>query len=251
MKKFLLFLVFSSLFLSLGVYTARFLPHIKQVSSHLPSLDFGLKPSPYPLQNRPFVLLLIGKNGGATIEKTLLSILCQKYDSFRMIYIDDASSDGSLQHAKHILSTKRPSFPVHIIENQTSEGWAANLFKALPFCEDDEIVVMMHTHDLLAHEWVLERLNQYFANPNLWFCCCQARQTPSFEKMAPPAPSKEQFLHFNKTSFDPFYLPAFVVKLLKNHSPQENFIPALLAQTQNHFQYIPETLCLTPQGEAL
>jgi hypothetical protein len=48
-------------------------------------------------------------------------------------------------------------------------------------CEPQEIVVVLGGDDWLAHEWVLSRLNQYYANPDLWMTYGQYREYPSYD----------------------------------------------------------------------
>ncbi len=61
--------------------------------------DNGFTPSQFPLVRRSFVVFICGYNNGAFVEKTLRSVLSQAYDSYRVIYIDDASTDGSFEAA--------------------------------------------------------------------------------------------------------------------------------------------------------
>src|SRR5690242_9474840 len=64
----------------------------------------GFRATSYPQQNLPFVIVIIGRNNGAYLEKTLQSIFFQNYENFRILYVDDASDDGSFDLAQELIN---------------------------------------------------------------------------------------------------------------------------------------------------
>jgi hypothetical protein len=46
---------------------------------------------------------------------------------------------------------------------------------------DEEIVAVLNGDDWLAHEWVIARLNQYYADPDLWLTYGEARDYPTYQ----------------------------------------------------------------------
>ena len=46
-------------------------------------------------EHKPFVVIVPSYNNSEWVERNLRSIFEQKYDNFRVIYIDDASTDGT------------------------------------------------------------------------------------------------------------------------------------------------------------
>ncbi len=253
------------IFFVLGLFLAPLKTNISKIlffKKTAPVLDFGFKATPYPLKNHPFVIIIVGRNNGATLEKTLNSTLSQKYDNFRIIYIDDGSTDGSAKLARDILYASDAACHVQCIENPSSLGINANLVKAIHSCQDEEIVALLQEDDFLAHEWVLEKINQYFINPDVWFTFTSAMQYPSFTPIPPPSSMKEDFekekLH--KTSFLNFYLPCFYAKLFKQIDPSDitktfpenhplTYIIPMLEMGEHHFHYIPAVLYLTTTDE--
>ena len=141
-------------------------------------LDNGFRPAQYPCQNRSFVIFICGFNNGAFLEKTLRSVFSQVYDNYRLIYIDDASTDGSFELARDCISQSGYSSRATFVHNDQRLGLLANLVRAVQVCKDQEIVILLHGQDWLAHEWVLERLNQYYADPDLWLTYGQYREFP-------------------------------------------------------------------------
>ncbi len=134
-------------------------------------------PAPFPIQHRPFVLFFSGRNNGAFVEAALQSAFSQRYDRFRVVYVDDASTDGSDYLAETALQGKGTFF-----RNEAPLGWVANLKRVAAACQPEEILVVPGANDALAHEWVLERLNAYYAQPELWFAYGQAVELPSFAR---------------------------------------------------------------------
>src|SRR3990167_9582444 len=65
--------------------------------------DNGFRCSEYCLEQKPFVVVISGYNNGAYLERTLRSIFSQVYDRYRLIYIDDASTDGSAALAQECI----------------------------------------------------------------------------------------------------------------------------------------------------
>jgi glycosyltransferase involved in cell wall biosynthesis len=193
------------------------------------TLENGFHPSPYPLQNHPFVILVVGRNHGATIEKTLTSLFSQKYENFRIHYVDDGSDDGSLELARALLYDMKYLIPTTLTHNEKSLGAPACLFAAVQECLDEEIIVIVEPHDWLSHEWVLEKLNQYYANPDLWLTYGQCRKYPTFELKDP---------------MNPFPLPTFYASLFKKLQKKDctSYMPSLLDMAKDHVQHLSDIL---------
>jgi len=131
----------------------------------------------YPMINHSFVILIVGYNNGAWVEKTLESACRQNYSNFRIVYIDDGSEDGSFELVKDLA---QENSLVTLVHNEKKLGVLANYLQAISSFEPDDIVVVLKGEDWLAHEWVLSRLNQYYANPDLWITYGQSRLYPTY-----------------------------------------------------------------------
>jgi len=51
----------------------------------------------------PLVILICSYNNEPWIEKNLDSVFCQQYENFRVIIVDDASTDKTLQKYKEYI----------------------------------------------------------------------------------------------------------------------------------------------------
>lgn len=262
MGRLFLFLILVGVAFGASFSWARLQTKGKIISQEAPLfLDHGFTATSYPLENHPFVLVIIGKNNGASVSKTLDSVFQQNYDNFRVVYVDDGSQDGSFSLVQELISQSQHALQVQLVRNEQSEGFLACLYRTVHDCLDEEIVVVLQGEDWLAHEWVLQRLNAYYANPDLWMTYGQYREYPSFQLGASRpirlADWKEK--GFRSYPFTSFHLTTFYASLFKqirgdDLTEQGKFFPAafelaymlpLLEMAQGHFQYIGEILYIS------
>ncbi|MBI3236424.1 MAG: glycosyltransferase family 2 protein [Chlamydiales bacterium] len=120
-------------------------------------------------EHKPFVIIIPSYNNSLWVEKNLGSVLSQKYDNFRVLYIDDASTDDTYEKVESILS--KAFIPYELYRNPKQLGACENIYRAVASCDLNEIIVMVDGDDWLAHEHVLERLNEVYADPDVWMSC--------------------------------------------------------------------------------
>ncbi len=134
----------------------------------------------YPFsKNKEFCVIVCSYNNSRFVEKNLRSIFEQDYPHFRVIYIDDCSTDGT--------SEKVASFPqqknhMTYIRNTKRMGAAYNFYMSIRDCRDEEIIVIVDGDDWLAHEGVLSQLNQVYQNPDIWLTYGQYLDYPTFQQ---------------------------------------------------------------------
>lgn len=167
MKRFFFILVLIGIGFALGFSSWEIGQKIRAKKGKAKSLKAVYATHPI-LKNCPFVIVVAAYNNVSTSEQTLLSILNQKYDNFRLIYIDDGSNDGSYETATRFLKNHPLSARVSLLHNEEHQGTIESLYRALHTCKSDEIVLLFEGKEFLAHENVLSRLNHYYANPDVW-----------------------------------------------------------------------------------
>jgi glycosyltransferase involved in cell wall biosynthesis len=216
-----------------------------------PSSSFH--PSPYPLHNRPFVVVVIGHNNGAFLEKTLQSIFSQTYADYRVIYIDDASDDGSFELARDLIFENSQMMRVALVKNERRLGTLANLARAVRSCQDGEIVVVVGGEDWLSHEWVLLRLNQYYADSDLWMTYGQYREYPQYSLglSKPMEGTSLRQMPFTASHLKSFYAGLFK-KIPKQEFGEEGrfflggaelaYMLPMLEMALGHSTFVPEIL---------
>lgn len=221
-------------------------------------LGNSFQPDPYSLKNRQFVALIVGHNNGAYVQKTLDSVFRQNYEHFRVVYIDDGSSDGSFELARDLIYSGDFPGEASFVRNEERIGILANLARVIETCLDEEIVVVLEGEDWLAHEWVLQRLNAYYANPDLWMTHGQWREFPGYGlgQTGPLTETDWKEKGFRGQNFVPGPLRSFYAGLFKKIKEndliyQGKFFPVcgdlaymlpMLEMAKDHFQFISETL---------
>ncbi|MBF8262946.1 MAG: hypothetical protein HW387_611 [Parachlamydiales bacterium] len=256
MKKAVLW-IFGLLLFTCGSFAAgRYVHQHRQsrVVQNSPNIDNRFSPADFPTQKRSFVLLICAFNNGAFLEKTLRSVSGQSYENYRLIYIDDASTDGSAALAADCINACGLSHRTTLVRNEQRLGTLANLMRAAQVCEDQEIIVMLGGNDWLAHEWVLSRLNQYYANPDLWLTYSQYCDFPSYRPGISRDIQQIEWSHLRSSPFVATHLPTFYAALFRRISEadllfQGAFWPQaavmaimlpMLEMARDHFQFVPD-----------
>ena len=240
MRSFLFFLVFAAALFFAGFGAARFgaveiLSKRFSEKCHL-SEKGGFRAALYPEKKLPFCIAIIGRNNGAFLEKTIRSALFQSYEKFRVIYVDDGSDDGSFELAQEVVETRAELDKIQMIRNEEPLGLFRSLASVAQRCADGEIVVVLEGKDWLAHEWVLNLLNRYYADPDLWMTSGNTCNFPSY-----------QIGKQNESSF-PFC--SFYARVFKNMQEDSDDVSlSLLEIAKGHCQALQEILCITPSLE--
>jgi hypothetical protein len=125
-----------------------------------------------PVQNniveKPIVVVIPSYNNAQWFQLNLGSVLGQKYSNFRVIYVDDCSTDDTFNLVTNYVNQLGFSHKVWIIRNKTRRGALGNLYSAIHSCKDNEIIVTVDGDDWLYNDRVLARVNQVYADTNVW-----------------------------------------------------------------------------------
>jgi glycosyltransferase involved in cell wall biosynthesis len=111
-------------------------------------------------------------------ERNLSSVLAQNYRSFRVIYIDDCSSDRTGELVEQFIADRGSDDWIRLVRNPVRAGALQNLYRAIHLCDDDEIVILLDGDDWFAHDGVLRRVNETYASSNCWMTYGQYRSWP-------------------------------------------------------------------------
>ena len=120
------------------------------------------------LEERPIAVVIPSYNNADWHLNNLSSVLKQEYENYRVIYLDDASPDGTGQLVSKYLSENDTRNKVTLIRNTERVGSMANIYRAVWMCHPSEIIVTVDGDDWLSHEFVLQRINEAYADPNVW-----------------------------------------------------------------------------------
>lgn len=115
-----------------------------------------------------FVIVTASYNNKEWYQKNLLSLFVQEYENWRLIYIDDASEDGTGTLVEQFVHEHGMQKRVIIVKNSSRRGHFANQYDAIHSCDPSEVVVILDGDDWLAHDQVLGRLHEIYQDDDVW-----------------------------------------------------------------------------------
>ncbi len=140
-------------------------------------------------EHKSFVVVIYAQNQAAWCERALRSVFEQDYEHYRLILVDDGSSDGTSEKARHFIVENNQEEKALLIRNETKMGRIASLYRALDTCLDREIILPLDGKDWLASPLVLKQLNSVYQNPDVWVAFGKGIEYPTYEKMEAAEPS--------------------------------------------------------------
>jgi glycosyltransferase involved in cell wall biosynthesis len=139
------------------------------------------------MKKNKFKIIIASYNNEDWVEYNIASILNQTYDNYEVIYVDDCSSDRTNELVTALVGNNDK---FNIIRNEQRVGEEAiyNYIRFFDSLEDDEIVINMCGDDWLFDENVINKINEYYNNNNVWMTYGQFYVydgTPMSEKANP------------------------------------------------------------------
>ncbi len=210
----------------------------------------------------PFVIIIPSYNNSAFCEKNLHSVFEQKYQNFRVIYIDDCSTDDTFTKVQALVDKAGQNQRVTLLHNEKNRGSLANFYYAIHSCKDNEIIVALDGDDFLAHELVLAKLNRVYTKENAWLTYGNYLDYPSFKQEVVTckkiADSVVRQNRFRKAPWVSSHLRTFYASLFKKIKLEDflyngRFYPMagdlammypLLEMAGKHSVFIPDVLYL-------
>lgn len=118
-------------------------------------------------ENKRFVIVIPSYKNSTWCEKNILSCLTQNYSNYRIIFTDDCSPDDTFEKVSKVVENHFNKSKVTLVKNTVRKGALENLYDMIWSCEDEEIVVSVDGDDWLAHDNVLNKLNEVYSN-DVW-----------------------------------------------------------------------------------
>jgi glycosyltransferase involved in cell wall biosynthesis len=117
---------------------------------------------------KPIVVLITSYNNERWVEKNLNSVYMQKYENYRVIYVDDCSSDKTYERVLQSVREHNKQYKFTVIRNSERRNAMANFYTSIHMCKDEEIVVTLDGDDWFAHDHVLAYINNVYSDPKIW-----------------------------------------------------------------------------------
>ena len=209
------------------------------------------------VKQHKFVFVVTSYNNINFYEKNLSSIFSQKNKNFRLIYIDDASTDNTYEAVDCWLKNHNFCDQTILIKREKNLGGLQNIYEACHKCSNDEIICLVDGDDWLASNDVLDILESYYNN-GAWLTYGQFIHHPSAKLGLCSEYSKEELIS-QKTRSLPWrcsHLKTFYAGLFKKIKKEDlvyddQFITSatdlaimfpMLDMATTNVRYIPEIL---------
>ena len=173
--------------------------------------------------NNRFTVVIPFYNAEDFVERSLFSVLTQKYKDFNIVLINDGSTDSSDEKIKIIISDFGDK--ITYIKNEKRLGAMHNHQMAVfNYCEPNDIVIHLDGDDWLSDKKVLSYINDFYNEHNCLMMYGQAKYLSGRDGNAKPYTSKEEFE--NKRNIFQFYIShirtfrAFLFHEIKNQDPE-------------------------------
>lgn len=153
-------------------------------------------------EKNKIVVIVPGYNPGIFIEKCYASLISQKYDNFRAIFIDDCSTDGSFIN---LPKDNR----ITMLRNEIRKTALENLHNTImEHCKSDEIVVILDSDDWFPNKKVLQYIDEQYKAHDCWISYGQASWTDGRRGFASEY-LEQEFSNIRKAPFRVSHLRTF------------------------------------------
>ena len=132
------------------------------------------------IPEKHFVVIICSYNNSQWYQNNLDAVFNQDYSNYRVIYVDDCSSDNTGNLVQHYIKEKNQNHRCKIILNKKRKLKMQNMYEVIhQHCKDNEIVVEYDGDDWFAHNQALTRINKEYSNPEIWITYSQHQYWPS------------------------------------------------------------------------
>lgn len=209
------------------------------------------------IPEKRMVIVIASYNNSTWFEKNLTSVFTQAYTNYRIIYIDDASSDGTADLVEAMIRDKAQESRCTLIRNTIRKGGLCNLYEAVYSCADEEIIVNLDGDDWFASRYALKILNNAYSKHDVWLTHGTLIGYPNKKfKWSSPIPQKIIEKNDFRTYRCPSHLKTFYTWLFRKIDVEDlkiegEFFPMawdqammlpMIEMASERHAFIPETL---------
>ena len=169
---------------------------------------FDYKESKIESGKNSFCFIIASYNNENYIKFNLYSIIYQNYKNWRIIYVNDCSTDKTKELFSEIVKKNEIEDKVIYIQNKTNMKQAFSKYTAYQLLGNDEIGVVLDGDDWLSNNLVLTILNNFYNQKNCLMAYSGSklfRDNRIIKHFYPVEYSKEIKEHNNYRSSGQFY----------------------------------------------
>ncbi|MCX5922335.1 MAG: glycosyltransferase family A protein [Candidatus Dependentiae bacterium] len=134
--------------------------------------------APTNLVEKKIVVIIPSFNNAPYYEKNISSVLTQDYSNYRIIYIDDCSTDGTGALVEQLIKDNHLENTITLMKNNYSRKALSNLYRAAHLCDPTDIILELDGDDWLTHNQVLKKINELFSTTDTWLAYAQYMNVP-------------------------------------------------------------------------
>jgi len=118
---------------------------------------------------RPMVLVITSYNNAEWYKKNLDAVFSQDYSNYRVVYVDDCSTDGTGELVAQYIKERALEEKILLIRNKLRMFKMYNLVHVIHnFCKDEEIVLDYDGDDWYCRDDTLSLINDAYEDQNVW-----------------------------------------------------------------------------------
>lgn len=126
------------------------------------------------------VVIIPSYNNIKWYKANLQTLFDQQYQNYKVIYIDDCSTDGTYEAVKTFIAQSGHKDRTTLIKNETRKGALYNLYNTIHSCSDKAIILTIDGDDWLHGTEVLQTINKTYDDPNIWMTYGQFVTYPDY-----------------------------------------------------------------------
>jgi glycosyltransferase involved in cell wall biosynthesis len=136
------------------------------------------------------VVIIPSFNNEQWYQKNLEILFAQKYENYRVIYIDDCSTDATAKLVSKYINDVGQWHRFELIVNTKRCGALENLYNAIHSCSDDDIIVTYDGDDWFPNDEVLAKVCNAYMKKDVWLTHGTYAEYPGGKKYAVNIPKK-------------------------------------------------------------
>jgi len=120
------------------------------------------------LPEKLLYVVITSRNNIKWYKKLLYSIFSQEYENYKVVFTDDASTDGQADAVAGLVRALGQEHRFTLIRNQTRRGALENLYNMIHAAPHNAIVATWDGDDWAPHRKVFKKLNEVYSTQNVW-----------------------------------------------------------------------------------
>lgn len=190
--------------------------------------------------NNSIKIIVTFYNAEKFLERCINSLLTQKYDNFKVIFVDDASTDNSWNLLPH------DNEKAICIRNSVNVTALPNIHNAvMQHCEPNDIVALVDGDDWLINKNVLSFVDDFYKENDCWVTYGQASWTDGRRGFASQYPI-EEFKHLRQAPFRISHLRTFRAGLYQQIKTQDPEFSCLKDNNNEFYRMAYDVVIMLP-----